>query len=337
QELSSITCESYPGGSEIIRESLKHRGVPPESLDIVLASFAKNTISQYNSSLKAWWNFCIRNRINVYESSPTNVLIFLTEIFNSGCGYSSLNTYRSALSIILGKKVTTDDCITRFLKGTYRLRPPRPKYDFTWDPLNVLNYLSSFFPYNNVSVADLAIKTVTLIALASAQRMQTLSLIKLKNIQFQQNSILIKIPDLIKTSRPGTCQPLLNLPYIRESPQICPALSVKSYIDKTKTLRGEQSDDHLFISVRKPYKKVGSQTLGHWVKKALEASGIDVGIFGAHSTRHASTSAAHSAGVNIEVVRKAAGWSDSSNVFLKYYKKDLLRPDANYVEAVFNI
>ncbi|CAG9137521.1 unnamed protein product [Plutella xylostella] len=50
QELSSITCESYPGGSEIIRESLKHRGVPPESLDIVLASFAKNTISQYNSS-----------------------------------------------------------------------------------------------------------------------------------------------------------------------------------------------------------------------------------------------------------------------------------------------
>lgn len=294
-------------------------------------------MNQYESSLKAWWLYCHKNKLNFYDSSSIHVIRFLTELFNSGIGYSSLNTHRSALSILLGKNITTDDCVNRFLKGAYRLRPPRPKYDYTWDPSLVLIYFASYFPYENVNLQDLTHKTVALLALATSQRMQTLSLIKICNISIQNDVILIKISDLIKTSKPGHCQPLLKLPYIRESPEICPALVLQAYIDKTRHLRCEQSEDNLFISTRKPHKKVGSQTLSRWVKKALEVSGIDVTMFGAHSTRHASTSAAHSAGVNLEVIRKAAGWSDSSNVFLKYYKKDLNKSQDDYVNAIFHI
>lgn len=300
-----------------------------------MASFADNTISQYNSSIKAWWCFCKKYSLDLFDSSPKHVLTFLTEVFESGIGYSSLNTYRSALSIILDKHITRDDSVTRFLKGVYRLRTPKPKYNFTWDPITVLTFLATYFPHQTVNLSDLTTKTVTLLALASAQRIQTLSLIKIKNIFIKEDFILIKITDLIKTSRPGACQPLIKLPFLRENPEICPALALQAYIDITKTLRCEQSKDYLFISIRKPHKNVGAQTLSHWVKKVLERSGIDIGIFGAHSTRHASTSAAHNAGVNLEVVRRAAGWSDSSNVFYKYYKKDVISDSDNFVQSVF--
>lgn len=314
------------------------RGVPQASLKIVMASFATNTLNQYSSSLKAWWLFCQNNNLNFSQANTSDVLLFLTERFESGNGYSTLNTHRSALSIILGKKVVSDDCINRFLKGAFKIKPPCPKYNITWDPNHVLSYLSNFYPYENLSLHDLGQKSITLLAIASAQRMQTLSLIKVDNIKFHDNAIEIRVPDLIKTSRPGAFQPLIRLPYIRENLKICPAYAIQAYIDKTKTVRNTNSDNHLFISARKPYGKVGPQTLAHWVKKVLHDSGIDVEVFGAHSTRHASTSAAHRSGVSLEVIRKAAGWSESSNVFLKYYKRELGNTNQDdFVNKIFDV
>lgn len=313
------------------------RGLPRGSLDIVMASLAKNTLNQYNSSIKSWWLFCKTKNLDVNEANVADVLTFLTEKFEEGASYSSLNTHRSALSLIVGTNVTSNDCVNRFLKGAYRLKPPNPKYSHTWDTNVVLNHLSNIYPYDNVSLVDLSYKTCALVAIASAQRMQTISLIKLENIVMNNDTILIKISDLIKTSRPGACQPLIRLPYIRENPSICPALAIQTYISRTKELRRHQTG-HLFIGTRRPYKKVGSQTLAHWVKKVLRDSGIDISVFGAHSTRAASTSAAHRAGVNLETVRKAAGWSDRSNVFLKYYCRDILESNNNdFTDAIFHI
>lgn len=312
------------------------RGVPQASLSIMMASLATNTLKQYNSSIKSWWLYCKSNNLDIYKTNKCNIISFLTQKYEEGARYSSLNTHRSALSIILGSDVTSNDCINRFLKGVFRLAPPNPKYDSTWNTNDVLSHLSNIYPYENVSLADLSYKTCTLLAIASAQRMQTISSIKLNNICKQDNIIMIKITDLIKTSRPGACQPLIRLPYIHENPSICPALAVKTYLDKTQSLRHGLPNEHLFIGIRKPHKNVGSQTLAHWVKKILKDSGIDISLFGAHSTRSASTSAAHRSGVNLEVVRKAAGWSDSSNVFLKYYQRDIRSTNNNdFVNGVF--
>lgn len=311
------------------------RGIPTASLDLMMASLAKNTLSQYNSSLKSWWQFCEDNNLDFLEVHIPQIVLFFTQKFNEGASYSTINTCRSALSLILGQNTTQCESVSRLIKGIYRMRPPKPKYDSTWDPNEVLKYLSNTFPYENVTLHDISLKTITLLAIASAQRMQTLSFIKTNNITINDESITIKIDDLIKTSKPGSCQPLIQLPFIRENPKICPALTIQNYLEKTKSLRGTYDDNHLFISFRKPYKKVTSQTLAHWVKKVLHLSGIDISIYGAHSTRHASTSAAHIAGINLEVVRKAAGWSDNSNIFLKYYKKEINQSTKNFVTALF--
>lgn len=302
-----------------------------------MASFAEKTLKQYNSSIRSWWAYCQENRFDIFSVNTSQIISFLTVKFNEGSSYSSLNTHRSALSIILGTKLTLDDNVSRFLKGVYRLRPPHPKYSLTWDTNQVLSYLSNFSSYSSISLEDLSRKTITLLAIASAQRMQTLSLIKLNNICIEEVNVIIKISELIKTSKPGAFQPLIRLPFIRENISICPATAVQQYIEKTASLRiANQSNNNLFIGIRKPHKNVGSQTLANWVKKVLEESGINISIFGAHSTRHASTSAARRHGVNLEVVRKAAGWSDSSNVFLKYYNREIINSENNdFTHAIF--
>lgn len=287
----------------------------------MINSLAPNTRKQYDCYFKEWFNFCQTHNIDYLAASVPNVLYFLTQLYNAGYKYGSLNCCKSALSCILGSTSTNDDRIARFMKGVFRSRPPQPKYEYTWNVDTVLNYLSQMFPNEKLSLELLSKKLITLLAIVTAHRVQTLSKIELKNIIFDSNCVSIKISQFIKTSKPNIHQPLLKLPYFHEKPEICPALTLLCYKNKTDSVR--VSDD-LFISYRKPHIKVTTQTLSHWIKDMLHKSGIDTSVYSSHSTRHASTSKAKAVGVNVDTIRKTAGWSISSSVFARFYNRDII-------------
>lgn len=271
----------------------------------MLASLSDNTFKlYYDTCLKKWFRFCNNNSKDPYDDSIPNIMVFLTTLFDNGAQYATLNCCRSALSLVLGHQVGSDDRIQRFLKGVFKLRPPRPRYDVTWDTTQVLNFLSSQYPNETLDLECLSKKLITLLALVTAHRAQTFSKIKISNIIIKNTEIIIRIPDIIKTSRAGSSQPTLYLPFFAEKPSICPANVLRTYIHKTETLRTDQQS--LFISFKKPHKAVTSQTLSRWIKLTLASSGIDVSIFSGHSTRHASTSKALTAGVSLDLIRKTA-------------------------------
>lgn len=255
----------------------------------------------------------------MYEASIPEVISFLTSCYYEGAQYGTLNTYRSALALLLGRKISNDDSIKRLFKGFFRLKPPLPKYVVTWDPNIVLDFLEKLCPNDSIPLEHLTKKTVTLIALVTAHRVQTISKIRVQNIEMCTQGLNIKIPDLIKTSRPGALQPSLSIPYFRQRKNICPADALLSYLRRTQELRS--NCDSLFISFRAPHKAVTSQTISRWIKYTLSESGIDTSIFTAHSTRHASTSAAHRLGISIDLIRRTAGWSGNSDVFAKFYNR----------------
>ena len=177
-------------------------------------------------------------------------------------------------------------------------------------------------------------KLITLLALITGHRMQTFALIKIENIVFRNKWVEIKIPDPIKTSGPNKKQPCLVLPFYTKNKKVCAASTLQHYIEKTKIIRvGIES---LFISHKKPYKKVTPQTLSRWVKEILGDSGIDTNIFTAHSTRHASTSAAKRKGIDIDTVRKTAGWTERSNTFAKFYNLRLTIPQDAFGRAIIS-
>lgn len=99
-----------------------------------------------------------------------------------------------------------------------------------------------------------------LLALGTAHRAQTLALIKLSNMKHSAEGYEIKIPDRIKTSRPGAYQPFLVLPYFSENPKLCIASTLDTYIHKTSRLRGEI--DSLFLTIKKPIRAVSAATVG---------------------------------------------------------------------------
>ncbi|XP_068723749.1 uncharacterized protein [Montipora capricornis] len=101
------------------------------------------------------------------------------------------------------------------------------------------------------------------------------------------------------------------------SPIIFP--SGGEYVRRTKPL---QCSSRLFISYQKPHASVTTDTVGRWLRKVLENSGLDVSKYGAHSTRAASTSAAKTVNISIQSIMDAAGWSNAET-FRKFYDKPM--------------
>lgn len=295
------------------------------------SSITQSTKSQYNSSLKQWWDYCRHNNVDFFYVNVASLLSFLTQRFQSGASYGTLNSHRSAISLISINNISNDEKLKRFFKGIFRLRPAFPRYNITWNPNMVLEYLSNQFPNDSLTFEQISKKLVVLLALATGQRTQTLSLIKNSNILEFSDKIIITITDLIKTSCIGRAQPVLNLPFFLQKPSICPATTLKSYILVSAPKR-PTSVVNLILTYKRPYKNATAQTIGRWIKQTLHDSGVDTSIFSAHSTRHAATSAALLAGVSVDTIRKSAGWSDQSAVFANFYNRPIVDCNPNLVQ-----
>lgn len=241
----------------------------------------------------------------------------MANFFEEGASFNSINTYRSALALIC-PDVTKDPVLVRFIKGVFR---SVPKYDITWDPEIVLNYFRNLGENKDLSLLVLSHKLVILLALVTTHIIQTISNILLSNIVKFSDKIIIKIPALIKTSVLKSISPVLKLPFFPRDPLICLARTLSDYIESTNKYR-IPGTDKLFISYRKPYKAVSSETLSRWVKALMQESGVDTDIFSAHSTRHASTSAAFRKGVDLRTIRNLAGCNKDSNTFFKFYYRN---------------
>jgi integrase len=111
--------------------------------------------------------------------------------------------------------------------------------------------------------------------------------------------------------------------------ELCIVKTLCEYLDRTKLLR---QDKKLFISTMKPHKGVSRDTISRWIRDTMKLSGIDASKFCPHSTRAAATTAAHKAGVTIDIIMEKAGWSNAST-FHRFYNKPL-QQSAQFTESI---
>lgn len=328
---------TYPGVVAVIEQAYSRQSVSASAIKIIISSLAASSLKQYNCTFKKWWKFCIQYQINVFESNIPKVIDFLVSEYESGANYSTLNTCRSALALILGKQISQDDRLLRFMKGVYRTKPCFPKYEKTWNPNLVLDHLSNFYPNESQSLDMLTKKLVALLALSTAQRTQTLSLIRLSNVEVGASRIEICVNDIIKTSAPNRPPPNLIIPFFPHKEQICPAKTLSAYIELTKSFRNHPRTDRLILTTKKPFHNASASTISRWIKQILSDSGVDTNVYSAHSTRHASTSAAKRKGVSIEIIKQTAGWSGNSLTFARFYNRPITNDEGNvFAEAIYD-
>ena len=182
---------------------------------------------------------------------------FLTKLFKNGIGYSSINTARSALSTILTNEhgLTIGNCssVKRLMKGIFELKPPAVKYKFIWDTNIVLNFLSLFYPLEDIPLSFLTYKLCMLMAISTMQRVQTLHSIEIDDIFISKNCVKIPIRKLLKQSNQRNYDFSLYLKFF-DNPAICVARTLSEYLTRTKPIRG--SIKQLFISFQKPSAKI---------------------------------------------------------------------------------
>nr|XP_012214762.1 PREDICTED: uncharacterized protein LOC105667509 [Linepithema humile] len=322
---TSIVENAFPGGREIIREAFKERLVPPGAIPALLASLSEATIKQYSYPLRIWWNFCQRHQTPLFSPSVSQMLEFLAHELPHISSFSSLNTMRSAVSLISNNEIGNHPMVRRFCKGVAVLKPPRPRYDYVWDPAPVLSKLALIYPYESLSLEIITKKLALLLALGSGHRAQTFASIRLSQVSLKEK-LIIRIPDRSKTSAPGRYQPLLCFARFQDHDNLCIVLLMEHYINRTRGLRSP-SCDSLFISYRKPFKAISSQTISRWIKQILEECGVNTAVFSAHSTRHAATSRAADKGVTLDIIKRAAGWTGESRVFANFYNRPIVNPE----------
>lgn len=262
------------------------------------------------------------------------ILRCLTERFQEGAAYGTLNTLRSAISLINDSDLSKSLLLNRFFKGIFKLRPALPKYQSIWDVELVFKSIEAWGPLEALNLRKLSFKLVMLLALGSAFRVQSLALIKLENIKEIRDGVEIIIDDLIKTSRPGAPPQYCFFPLFNERTTLCITRTILHYIQVTKDLR--KNVERLFISFQKPHRVVGSQTISRWLKTVLLEAGIGK-TYTAHSTRHASTSKALINGMDINKIKAAAGWSEGSQTFARFYNRPIKSQKSSFAEAVFSI
>ena len=305
------------------REKLKETRLSPEAINIIEHSLAEGTSKQYKTYISKWLNFCTSQNIDPVNASTTEGIEFLTKMFHStNVGYSCINTARSALSLVLnprnGLTFGNQPLVRRFMSGIFKLRPSLPKYTETYDVKVVLDYLTTIQTSILTPLKELSMKLVTLLCLLSGQRNQTLAALDMDFMNITDSYCHFYIPTILKTTKPGRHLKPLELNSYTADTSLCPVALIKTYIAATASLRKDESK--FFISYKPPHKSVNSCTLARWCKNTLNLAGINCEIFSAHSTRSAATSSAHSKGLNLQEINKAAGWSNA-RTFANYYQK----------------
>ena len=194
-----------------------------------------------------------------------------------------------------------------------------PRYNIIWSVDTVLDYLSLFWPLDEINLKELTLKLVMLIALTTGQGCQTLTFLDISEQNMQKNDKCFNFASTgqLKQDKPGQVFGNVCL-YKYPVRELCVYETLSYYISTTEKLRNSTK---LLVSFIKPHRAVTSPTIGRWIKNVLGQAGIDTERFSGHSTRCASTSKARLS-VSTDVILATAGWTKEST-FRKFYNKPI--------------
>ena len=120
--------------------------------------------------MAAWY---AERKIDLSCSNINQILDFLSQLFQNGLQYRTINDYNSAISSfhdhIQEKPVGEHPRISSFVIVVFNTKPPQPRYCFIWNAQTVIDFIKSEWG-QNLSDKYLTYKLTMLLALTSASR-----------------------------------------------------------------------------------------------------------------------------------------------------------------------
>ncbi len=259
----------------------------------------------------------------------TYILDYLASLFQKGLEYRSIGVHRSAISayhepIAFRGALSTvgkHPQVSKLMSGVHNLRPPKPRYAFTWDVEKVLNLFRSW--PEKLSHKQLSIKVATLLGLIGVTRGAELHLFDLRYLSKFDRHYEFGLAGTVKNVREGKKpQPEVYFEH-GEDRKLCPIACIDDYITLTAPWRPNGVPASFFLIYISPHQPISTSRLAGWVKEALHLADVDTGVFKAHSVRGASSSKAFLSGLSVKEVLTRGSWSQETT-WQKFYHKEIL-------------
>ncbi|KAM4697933.1 uncharacterized protein WCC33_013556 [Rhinophrynus dorsalis] len=202
------------------------------------------------------------------------------------------------------------------MRGIRFSRPPQSRYLSLWNVNDVLQFLEAWPPNHDLSLKQLSAKLTMLLCLISFKRVSDVRALDFHSRSFTPLGVQFRVSRRTKTS-----VRVVSYPAFPSQQQLCVVLCLKEYELRTASFRSP-TQSQLLLSFRHPHLPVSSATLARWIRWVMQLAGIDVSLFGAHSTRGAMASKTISLGGRLEDILRAADWSREST-FREFYFKPI--------------
>ncbi|CAM4733226.1 unnamed protein product [Leuciscus chuanchicus] len=321
-------------------------GLSTEVVETILQSRAPSTRKLYALKWRVFTSWCSDHRLDPVNCPIGTVLEFLQDRFTAGLTPSTLKVYVAAIGAyhipLGGMSVGKDPLVSRFLRGTWRLRPAVRSRVPPWDLSIALQGLSlaPFEPIEEVPEKFLTLKALFLFAISSLKRIGDLQALSVapsclefapgmvKAFLHPRPGYIPKVPTNV--ARPIVLQAFCPPPFQNADQEannlLCPVRALDAYVHRAALWR---KSDQLFVCFGSPNKggPVSKKRMSKWVVEAIslayEAAGQPSPLaVWSHSTRSMAASKALKSGVSLQDVCDAAGWS-SPHTFVRFYSLDL--------------
>ena len=219
------------------------------------------------------------------------------------------------------------------MNGVSNQRPPLPKYCCIWDVEQVLSFIRSLPPNQELTTKMITLKLTILLALSAIHRCSEIKALDLKWLSRSNGTISFQFGSRVKHSKRGKLPPPVTYYPMTTEPNLCPVTTLNHYIKHTSEWRTDETESQLLLSTVKPHKPVSKSTISRWVKEVLKLSGIDINTYQAHSTRSAASSKANIECLRIEDILKKGNWSKEST-WQRYYNKEITPNTEGFQERV---
>ena len=292
----------------------------------------------YQIRWRTFRKWCIDRKVSAADTPRNDVAEFLIHLVDAKhLSLSAVKGYRAVISSVqpwVGK----DEDFSTLIKSFEKDHPKRSAGSLSWNLDVVLKYLCSgiFEPLSSSSLRNLTLKTLFLLALASAKRVSELQALS-KVVGFRGEDCIVKYVDVFVAKTESLENPIprsfiiKGLAPLTEGMQerlLCPVRCLKYYLDRIENLRGSHS--RLFCSLSNPAKPLSKNGMSFLLKSLIRDAHINFSPnderilkVKAHDIRSMATSLAFKKNIALDKILEAANWR-TKNIFASVYLKDFV-------------
>ena len=163
----------------------------------------------------------------------------------------------STVGLLSGTNIGQHPLVVALMAGVLNSRPPKPRYERTWDVDSVLRHLRRC-ENSGLSLLQLSCKMVTLLALTTLLRVSELASIDLSSVRLSPLYVSFSLLAVRKAQRSGALQSF-SIPRFELS-ELDPVECVDVHMKRTEPLRPKESP-RLLIRCFKPHESAGALTV----------------------------------------------------------------------------